>query len=715
MKNSSISPETQLGEIEQLLSIDHRQNHSVEEVLEKVIRYYETIIGCMPGNVYWLDKEGRAVGCNKNVLNMFGLDSIDEFKGLSFDEMRTIGRWSDDAAQSFKKDTLEVIATGLPKLNIEEPPIPHSDGRIIHFLTHRVPLFDDKKEIIGVVGISIDITERKQLEQALKEAKERAEAANQSKNEFMENMRHDIRTPLTGIVGFADLLKMEPDSNNVQEYAENLVASSHALLELLDEVLEAVRVSSGEIPKLKKKFNLFEVLEHVIRLNRAKAAQKKLSLSMHFDSSLPKYVIGDKVRLHRVALELLANALNFTDKGFVKLSVCLAKCDEQKLVIKLTVEDSGIGIPKDKQEEIYVQFKRLTPSYQGIYKGAGLGLAVVKQFIDELNGEIYVESEPLKGTCFTCFIPLQKPLLEDEFGVDSTFGAMIDRANETTYAQQIKSAVTTNHRFRVLVVEDNAIAQTAARSILSKLNCEAEIAESGRAAIDLWKDDHYDVILMDIGLPDLDGYEVTHQIRVQELAKKTHVPIIALTAHVGDESKKRCIEAGMNAVLSKPLTIKNCEDMLDTFIPGRRSKAETLAEKQNNISTLNPQEHWFQLSEFPLLDIEEGLKTLNDIDSLSEMLKFMLSESLPVDTEQLVLAHQQGNWDKTQQLIHKIKGGAVYVGTTQLKMACQYFDQYWKSGERELLEPLYQHVLTIIENSKDAISDWLNKNFLPNT
>ncbi|KTC66762.1 sensory histidine-kinase / response regulator [Legionella birminghamensis] len=274
MKTSSTKSVTLLGEMEQLLSITHRQNHSVEEILEKVIHYYETIIGCMPGNVYWLDKEGRAVGCNKNVLTMFGLDSIDEFKGLTFDGMQRIGRWSDTAAQSFKQDTLEVIVTGLPKLNIEEPPIPHSDGRIIHFLTHRVPLFDEKKEVIGVVGISIDITERKQLEIALKEAKERAESANQSKNEFLENMRHDIRTPLTGIVGFAELLKMDPDPRHVQEYADNLVASSHALLDLLDEVLEAIRVSSGEIPKLKKKFNLKDALENVIKLNCAKAAQK---------------------------------------------------------------------------------------------------------------------------------------------------------------------------------------------------------------------------------------------------------------------------------------------------------------------------------------------------------------------------------------------------------------------------------------------------------
>lgn len=232
------------------------------------------------------------------------------------------------------------------------------------------------------------------------------------------------------------------------------------------------------------------------------------------------------MRIHRVALELLANALNFTDTGFVKLSALLAKRDDQKMVLKLIVEDSGMGIPKDKQHEIYVQFKRLTPSYQGIYKGAGLGLAVVKQFIDELNGEIYVKSELQKGTCFTCIIPLQAPLLDDGFGVDSSLDRVIDRPYETTYAQQIKPVVRdeSSHSLRVLVVEDNAIAQTVARSFLAKLGCVAEIAETGKKAITLWEGGQFDLILMDIGLPDLDGYEVTHQIRMQELARKPMFP-----------------------------------------------------------------------------------------------------------------------------------------------------------------------------------------------
>ena len=172
-KGLGSKPESLLTEIDNLLKVcNHTQNNSLEAILEQVIHYYETIIGSMPGNVYSLDKDGIAVGCNKNVLQMFGLNSVAQFKGLTFVKMGQIGHWTQNAIQTFKTDTMKVIKTGIPKLNIEEPPIPHSDGRIIHFLTHRVPLFDQKKQIVGMVGISIDITERKQLEMALNEAKD---------------------------------------------------------------------------------------------------------------------------------------------------------------------------------------------------------------------------------------------------------------------------------------------------------------------------------------------------------------------------------------------------------------------------------------------------------------------------------------------------------------------------------------------------------------
>ncbi|CEK11164.1 response regulator [Legionella hackeliae] len=668
---------------------------------EALKAYINTIINTLPGAIYWKDKEGRYMGCNQSVANMAGFDHPEHVIGKTDFDLC----WK-EFAQDWRNLDLDVMREN--KTYKREEIAKLADGRIITELTIKSPLYNEKKEIVGVIGTSMDITEQKNLEQDLIAARQKAEAASLAKTEFLENMRHDIRTPLTGIVGFADILKMEADSPHIKEYAENLIASSHALLDLLDEVLEAIRVSSGEIPKLKKKFSLYKTLENIIKLNRAKAAHKNLDLSLDIDTNIPAYVIGDKVRVHRIILELIANALNFTDFGFVKLSAHLAKRNNRELIIKLIVEDSGIGIPQDKQQEIYLQFKRLTPSYQGLYKGAGLGLSVVKQFIDELEGEIYVKSAPRKGSRFTCVIPLQEPLLDDDLGVDEELEKALDAPYQTTYAEQIRSVQLDDSKkqYQVLVVEDNPIAQSIATSLLTSLNCNVDIAETGKKAIEQWKTNPYDLIFMDIGLPDLDGYEVTHLIRVQELPKKTHTPIIALTAHVGEENKKRCIDAGMNAVINKPLTAKNCADIVATFIPGRKQEEMTQEiARTSNLSEENA--NLFNLTEFPILDPEEGINTTGSEAMLAEMLTIMVNESLPNDLELMKKAHDENDWGKTQQIAHKIKGGAVYVGTVKINIACQHLEQYWKTGQRELLEKLYQQLLRVINESIKEIKSWL--------
>nr|HAT8713832.1 response regulator [Legionella jordanis] len=668
--------------------------------IKKKSDIFELLFNSMPFTyIFWKNRKGVYMGANSNQIAIFGHD------GKSF-VGKTIFEILNDYESAKLIDDIDnkIMEDGVPVI-LEEPVVtPQGEQRI--FLSQKHPIRNHNDEIIGLLGFSLDITERKKMEDDLRRSKELAEEASKAKTEFLENMRHDLRTPLTGIVGFSEILKTEFDDPRVQEYADNLIASSHALLELMDEVLEAIRVSSGEIPRLKKKFNLKKILEQVLALNRAKAAQKKLDLELYFDEANPRYLIGDKIRIHRITLELIANALNFTNQGHVKLSALLAKRNEREVILKLIVEDTGIGIPKDKQHEIYVQFKRLTPSYQGIYKGVGLGLSVVKQFIDELDGEIYVESENREGSRFTCVIPLQEALLEEDFGTDDE----LDEATDYSYFRTCKQTKTptqeqsANQQHRVLVVEDNEIAQIVAKTILGQLKCDVDIADCGKKALEQWKNNNYDLIFMDIGLPDINGYEVTHLIRVQELARKTHTPIIALTAHAGEENKKHCIESGMNAVLTKPLTAKNCMDIVDAFIPKRQPDSARAKADQSDFFN---EEEWFDLSHFPVLDVEEAKKTIANDSMLVEMLTFMVNESLPKDLKVMKEAHENNNWDKVQQIAHKIKGGAVYVGTIKIKMACQNFERYWKAGKCELLEQLYQQILSAIDESQKEIKAWL--------
>ena len=236
-----------LNTYQHVIRTEYHKNLTIENIFERIFTYYENIIACMPGNVYWLDQNGIAVGCNKNVLNMFGFKSISEFKGLTFEEMGIAGNWLPDATQSFKKDTLEVVRTGKAKLNIEEPPISHSNGQIIYFLTSRVPLFDPEGTVIGVVGISIDITERKEMEENLRLTTRKAEAASRAKSLFLANISHDIKTPITGIIGSADYLYHAIKDPDLKLRVNSIAQSGLSLLTFMNEIIE---VSRNDIQKI---------------------------------------------------------------------------------------------------------------------------------------------------------------------------------------------------------------------------------------------------------------------------------------------------------------------------------------------------------------------------------------------------------------------------------------------------------------------------------
>jgi len=393
---------------------------SIEDIIDDIIQYYEGIIDCMPGNVYWLDSNGVAIGCNKNVLDMFGLKSMAEFKGLSFEDMSRIGNWPPEAETSFKKDTLEVIASGKPKINIEEPSIPHVNGSMIYFLTSRVPLRDHKGNVIGVVGISIDITELKNTQQALMKAKKQAESANQIKTEFIRNMQHDVRTPFSGIYSMAKILESKESDLEKKECLSSIADSAKQLLDYCNNILDFSKLESGNLPLLAKKFNLRQLVNDIIIMEKPPAKIKGLDLIIDYSEHIPSLFISDFYRIKGILINLVSNAIKFTEKGFVKIKLDVAKkIDDTHLILKIYIEDTGIGIPKDKQTIIYEKFNRLSPSDQSFYKGSGLGLTLVKQFIEELEGEIDIHSAPNEGTTFACTIPMQLPLLGDTDTADA--------------------------------------------------------------------------------------------------------------------------------------------------------------------------------------------------------------------------------------------------------------------------------------------------------
>jgi two-component system, OmpR family, aerobic respiration control sensor histidine kinase ArcB len=680
------------------ISTDITDRKRTEKALRLAKKRAETasqaIIAAMPNNVFWWSKNGKALGCNYNTLKFLGLNSVDEFIGMTYERAAELAGWTGGQAKSFEKDDLQVINTGTPILNKEEPPISDIHGKLFYYVTSRVPLFDKQNNIIGTLGISTDITERKQVEQ-IKLAKEKAEIANKAKTEFLENMRHDIRTPLSGIVGCAQLIQIQADNpKKVAEYVDDLVQSSNALLEFLNKILESIQVASGEIPLLKRRFNLYQALEQIVQLNKPQANVKHLNLQLDYDKTIPAYLLGDPVRVQRILLELLTNALKFTDKGEIKVVARLMKSKTQsgRLIVKLSVCDTGIGIPLDQQNEVYTRFKRLTPSYQGIYPGTGLGLSVVKQFMADLDGEIQLDSKPNQGSTFTCLIPFQESFsTENGNEVEEVLPFAMDICLADKKVAKVsttqEAVITTGSH--VLLVEDNLIAAKLAQNVLSNMNCRIDRVENGKAALLCVKKNHYDLILMDVGLPDVGGCELTQRIRLKQGHHNRSVPIVGLTAHIEIEKKQHCLANGMNAVYTKPLTPEKATEILNVFI------SDSLPSQMAIDNTNNA------LQDVALINVEQALQLIGS-KKLAKETWNLLANSLTEELVEIKQYHEVQDWTAIKAMAHKWRGGASYCGANRLEEACQQLEAVIRVESYKAAEGLYQQLLQVAEITKQA-------------
>ena len=660
--------------------------HSTQSTSKDLYSYLETVVNTVPHTIFWKDRNSIFLGCNELFAKIAGLKSPGDIVGKSDYDLP----WSREQSDHYRAIDKEVILSGQPKLNVEEFQT-LVNGIDTVLLTSKVPLRDTNGNITGVLGVYTDITERKKTEEALKLAKEKAEVANQAKTEFLENMRHDIRTPLSGIVGCAHLIQMQSGlPQKVTAFADDLVQSSEALLEFLNKILESITVGSGEIPLLKRRFNLKEALEQIVRLNKPQAVIKGLELSLDYDESIPFCLIGDGIRTQRIILELLTNALKYTDKGSIKVGARLIKDKAGEITIELRVSDTGMGIPKDKHKEVYDRFTRLIPSYKGIYPGTGLGLSVVKQFIEDLNAEIHIESDLGKGATFICTIPFQKSLLnETRTEASNELKANNALSQKRAANESLAAEVVNANGSHVLVVEDNTIAVIVAKNVLSALGCRTDVAPDGKTALEKIEKNHYDLILMDMGLPDGDGCEVTRRIRLKQWQKNPSVPIIGLTAHVESEKKQRCLANGMNAVFNKPLTPEKAAEILDAFISQQHPSQKVIATSKDSLQSAS------------LLNIERAVELVGNKEVVKDCLELLVS-GLSKDLEVIKQCHKEGDWVAIRNMAHKWKGGAGYCGASRLEQACEQLAAALQIKPFEKAEVRYQQLIQVAEETKEA-------------
>ena len=346
--------------------MSHRYSHSrITEV------FFKNITAALPQYLFWKDAHSVYLGCNENYARLVGLHFPEDIVGKTDRQLnwQPAGHTADILIQG-DQDTL----SGHPITNQEEILV-LPNGRKLVTLVSKLPIINEQQQIIGIVGYFSDITDLKEKERELVQAKQQADVANQAKSQFIANMSHDIRTSLTGLLGMAEILSSRLTEPEDRSAIQNILASAQLLLTLLNKVIEFSRLESGALPVYELKFNLKTLLTEVVTLIKPSAAVKQLSLVMEYDDQIPDWLMGDPHRLQQIVQNLLTNAIQFTHQGHVKMKVELAQQKRQRAIIRILVQDTGIGIPADKQTILFTRFGRLHPAYQGIYPGAGLGLA----------------------------------------------------------------------------------------------------------------------------------------------------------------------------------------------------------------------------------------------------------------------------------------------------------------------------------------------------
>jgi len=419
------------------------------------------------------------------------------------------------------------------------------------------------------------------------------------------------------------------------------------------------------------------------------ANRKQLDFVMTLDKDLPRCLIGDAVRTERILMGVINNAVKFTEKGSVKIDVSGIPQEKfHEIMVCFRIEDTGVGIPEDKQDMIFERFSRLTSSYSGIYPGKGLGLRTVKQFLDEIDGQLHLESTLGKGTTFNILIPYKISFLskmnKKENKQDSTKHRV---PSNLAYKKKIapKNSVTVINK--ILLVEDSDLAAKIARNILLELGCEVDIAVNGRAALELIEKTPYDLIFMDIGLPDMNGCQVAQQIRFHSVEEIAQISIVALTAHSESKKKQDCFAVRMNTVITKPLTKKWAESILETFIPERKSHLKQIG-RVDQKTKMEPIQK--------VVDFEYAKVLFGGNETVVYEMLAMLVESFPAELEEMQLAYEKEDWEALCAIAHKLKGGSSYCGTLLLKSACAELENGIKAGLTEKIPELYQKMVAEI-------------------
>ncbi|MEO8788632.1 MAG: PAS domain S-box protein, partial [Chitinophagaceae bacterium] len=620
-----------------------QKNQEIEEAKLKLMsEYSRSLIEASLDPLVAINIEGKITDMNQATVNITGLE-VEKLKGSNFFDYFTEPVKAQEVYE-------QVFAKGF----ITDSPLTfrHADGKLTDVLLNGSVYKDTGLNVVGVVLVARDITEQKKISTELteaitfaktatviaEEAKLKAEHATlvaegavKSKQQFLSNMSHEIRTPMNAIIGFTKVVLKTDLSAKQREFVNAIKLSGNTLIVLINDILDLAKVDSGKMTFEKIPFRLASSISSMTHLFESKVQEKDIKLITEYDSAIPEVLLGDPVRLHQIILNLVSNAIKFTNIGKITVSVRISKEDDEFVTIQFSIIDTGVGIAANKIDSIFENFQQASSGTSRLYGGTGLGLAIVKQLVEAQGGNIMVNSTINEGSIFSFSLVFQK-----------TSAEIAEEDELLELDSELKN-------IKVLVVEDMALNQLLMKTLLDDFGFERDIAANGKLAIVKMKKKSYDIILMDLQMPEMDGFETTRYIRN---TLKSKIPIIALTADVTTADLVKCKAAGMNDYIAKPVD----ERILYSKIIGlvkRRIQKGYIPDGMNKTAKIKPEK-------CTNMSYLRGI-TKSDPELMMEIIALYL-EQTPILVNALKNGLLDKDWNALHAAAHKMIPSFMIVG-----------------------------------------------------
>jgi signal transduction histidine kinase/CheY-like chemotaxis protein len=532
------------------------------------------------------------------------------------------------------------------------------------------------------------------------ESRKAAEAASIAKSQFLANMSHELRTPMNAILGMTDLALAEELPAKVYDYLQIARDSADVLLNILNEILDLSRIEAGRLELESTTFNLHKTVEQVIKTLRIRAGDKGLALIYSLPSHVPDLLIGDPLRFRQILINLVDNAIKFTHEGKIAVSAAVRKQTPESILLEFSVSDSGIGIRPEDQERIFSPFTQADASTTRNYGGTGLGLTISRKLVELMDGQIRVESLPDQGSTFYFTVSMKIPQMT---------------AIESSETGKSPSPSARRRALQILLAEDTPTNQKVAQYLLTKRGHIVEIARNGRQALELVAQREYDVVLMDVQMPVMDGFQATSAIRALADPAKARLPIIAMTAHALKEDAARCIAAGMDAYVSKPIQVDEFIELVELF-------GETEIGRNDNARRTRCADGKYEVSSktraatvpFPQNSSEKPATVFNLADAVNKCFgkyEFFvdMAKSFSAEADSCIGAMKearlQNNTGAVRDAAHRLKNTVMYLGSGSAMCAIVEVENAAKSGDLLALDNALQQLELCIESLKQSLAD----------